>query len=93
MAPSDTVELSVHIVHDDKLHVIGFLLPKSTIDRMGEGSFADISWIENLLADKLTKRSCNLLLVENFPLSRFFFASNTGLLSVSTIPGFPVALV
>ena len=84
---------SLQIVQEVTSQFTGIRLPKSTSLRRADGSFADNNWIEKRLAERLFNRFCNPLLDENCPLSNFFLASNTGLLSVNTIPGLPVNLV
>ena len=84
---------SLQTVQDGSSQSTGLRLPKSTSLRRLDGSFADKSWMDRRLAERLFNKLCNLLLEENCPLSSLFLASKTGLLSVNTIPGLPVNLV
>ena len=66
--------ISLQIEHLLVSHSVGFLLLKSTILRIGEGSFAERSWMVNLLADRFVSSDWSFGLAENFPLSSFSLA-------------------
>ena len=81
------LDMSLHMEHFAVSHLGGCLLLKSTIFKIGEGSFADNNWIENLLAERFVSKDCIFGLAENFPSSSLSLAWYTGLQSVRAIAG------
>ena len=56
VAKISAVFISLQMEQVDRSHSVGFLLLKSTILRMGEGSFAEINCTVNLFADRFVNK-------------------------------------